>query len=225
MGNEPTTKKIRSHCRNCGGPTNHEVLAEQQDDFAFGEDIGEWFTRYSMIRCMGCDTIALQELRGWSHDPDRWRTTIYPPPMARRTPVWLTESSFLLDKILPAPIYHLMRETYIAVQNGLMRLAAMGVRATLEHVMIEKVGDRNNFQDNLDAFQQGGFISERSKTSLKRILEAGHAAIHRAWEPSKEDVSTLLDITEIIIATVYVHEGQTEALNNRVPKRPPPAKA
>src|SRR5205823_3528836 len=94
----------------------------------------------------------------------------------------------------------LMQEVYTAVQNELYRLAAMGIRAALEYVMIEKIGDQHTFKDKVDAFVVAGYLSVRQALNLQSILDAGHAAIHRGWEPTMNDVNTLLDITESIIA-------------------------
>jgi hypothetical protein len=110
-----------------------------------------------------------------------------------------------------------------AVQNDSRRLAAMGIRAALESVMIEKVGDRGNFKANMIAFQEAGYLSLRQAISLESILEAGHATIHRGWEPTNDDITTLLDITESIIESVYLHENRVRALDKNVPKRPRPS--
>jgi len=59
----------------------------------------------------------------------------------------------------------------------------MGIRATLETVMIDKVGDHHRFSANVDEFQKAGYLSVR---------QAG---------PTDSDIATLLDITESIIET------------------------
>jgi hypothetical protein len=89
-------------------------------------------------------------------------------------------------------------------------------------MMIEKVGDRRTFKEKVDAFQQAGYLSLRQAINLQSILDAGHATIHRGWEPTEKDVNTLLDITESIIATVYLHEDLVRHLDDEVPKRHKP---
>jgi hypothetical protein len=116
-----------------------------------------------------------------------------------------------------------MSEVYTAVQNDSRRLAAMGIRAALESVMIEKVGDQRSFNANVDALQKAGYLSLRQALSLNSILEAGHAAIHRGWEPTNHDIVTLLDIAENIIEVVYLHEHRVRDLDKNVPKRPRPS--
>jgi hypothetical protein len=116
-----------------------------------------------------------------------------------------------------------MTEVYTAVQNDLLRLAAMEIRATLEEVMRAKVGDHRTFKVLEDEFQKAGYLSTRQAGSLDSILEAGHAAIHRAWEPTAADVATLPGITESVVETAYLHEQRARDLDKRVPKRPKPA--
>ena len=113
---------------------------------------------------------------------------------------------------IPPAIMSLMTEIYVAVEHRLYTLAAMGIRATLENVMKEKVGDRP-FKALVNEFQKAGYLSTRQALGLDVIIEAGHAAIHRGWKPTDEDVSTLLNITETLIELVYQ--------NKRVPHRRP----
>ena len=95
----------------------------------------------------------------------------------------------------------------------------MGVRALLDIVMKSKVGD-HNFKELVIEFQKAGYLSIRQSETLNTILEAGHAATHRAWEPTDQDVMTLLDITEAVIETTYLHEPRARVLDQRVPRRP-----
>jgi hypothetical protein len=110
-----------------------------------------------------------------------------------------------------------LKEIYVALQNNSPRLAAMGIRALLEHVMISKVGDQGTFVKHVEAFVGAGYLPAKQAESLSAILDAGHATIHRGWQPSDADINTLLDITESILATVYIHTGQVEALRKKVP--------
>ena len=119
---------------------------------------------------------------------------------------------------IPASIMSLMTEIYVAVEYRLNTLAAMGIRATLETVMKEKVGDRP-FKVLINKFQKEGYLSTRQASSLDVIVEAGHAAIHRGWKPNDDDISTLLSITKTLIEIVYLHEDRARDLDKRVPRR------
>jgi hypothetical protein len=60
--------------------------------------------------------------------------------------------------------------------------------------------------------------------ALNRILDAGHAVIHRSFSPKEMHLNTALDVMEGIIATLYVDDQNVKALEipERPPKRPEP---
>lgn len=113
----------------------------------------------------------------------------------------------------------MLKEVYVAVQNNLPRLATMGVRALLEKIMISKTADQGSFAKNIEKFEELGHVSKLQRKRLETILDAGHAAIHRAYDPKEKDVITLLDIAEHIVESVYLHEGKVAALKKNIPAR------
>jgi hypothetical protein len=115
----------------------------------------------------------------------------------------------------------LLYEIYQAVYGGQYRLAAMGIRALLEQIMISKVGDCGTFEQKLNAFEKDGYISFFQRDAMKATLEVGHAAMHRAYKPTEEDVKVALDIVEGIMAPLYHHRSEAEKMVERVPRRPP----
>ena len=85
--------------------------------------------------------------------------------------------------------------------------------------MILKVGDLGTFQSKLDKFLEERYISKSQKNILDHVLEAGHAAIHRFYNPSKRDLKIVVDIVENIIQTVLIHEKAAIQVAKRVPGR------
>lgn len=216
---EPTV--TLAHCNQCGRSTNHDILAVEKKTEIFEDDSINWDNSYELLKCRGCESITMRHTCQWTDD--RPNVFYYPPAISRRAPLWIDHDLFslLYSTVVPAPICGLMREIYVAVLNNSRRLAAMGIRAALESVMIERVRDRGNFKENMKAFQEAGYLSVRQAMTLDSILDAGHAAIHRGWEPTSEDVAMLLDITESIVEIVYLHENYARTLDKNIPKRPP----
>jgi uncharacterized protein DUF4145 len=142
----------------------------------------------------------------------------FPPPISRRTPEWLHRGTAILYEGMMG-FEDILREVYLATRNGLPHLAIMGIRAILEKVMIDNVGDHGSFQKNIEAFKDGGYISLIQFDYLKATLEAGHAVIHRGFTPKRDDLNTALDIMEGILATLYVHAEGAQELSERVPPR------
>jgi hypothetical protein len=170
---------IWAHCNRCGQGTNHDLIGIDKQE----NDVDAEYELYEMLRCRGCNTVTMRHT-DTTYYTDHPRIVYYPPVIARRAPDWVTGVlSLYSDVIVPEQISALMREIYTAVQNDSRRLVAMGIRTVVEIVMIEKVGERNNFKLLVDAFQNAGYLSLRQAGTLDSILEVGHAAIHRGWEP------------------------------------------
>jgi len=176
-----------------------------------------------MIKCCGCENVALRHQSWFSEDTDIQgrpiiKTNYYPPATYRQEPKWLLE----LFWVLPIDnnfVGDLLKEIYVSLRNDSSRLAVMGVRALLEQVMVDKVGDQGSFKKNLDEFETKGFISKSQRAVLEPVLDAGHAAIHRAFNPSKEDLVSLIDITENVIESIYVNAKRAKEIQKKVPKR------
>jgi hypothetical protein len=223
MTNEP--KKTSGHCNTCGGSRTHELLYSLEDKWTILEDGIQGAEHHEVLKCGGCGGIKFRH-REWStEDCDEHgnvvpRTSYYPPAIFRKKPEWLTD--FMLQVGFDEDnIYDLLSEIYVALQNDQRALATMGIRALLESIMIEKVEDQGRFADNLLKFEKDGYVSRIQRERLDTILEAGHAAIHRLYRPSKEDLLTLVDIAESIVENLYIHGSKVERLKTRIPARKP----
>jgi hypothetical protein len=214
---------IREHCNDCGQVTVHDVLEGTNsglwksvpdqsvpncyEEKRVGDDM------YLIVLCQGCGR------KGFVHHQDHYqngsKTEIYPQKVIREFPAWRQSSSLSL----PPDFLGMIDEIYAAIHNDAYRLASMGIRAALEHIFVEKVGDCGSFRANIDAFQQQGFISAIEKGSINAVLEVGHAAMHRSHGPTVEHVISMLDILEHLIQGLYVHSALAQSLTATVPVR------
>ncbi len=232
MTTDGKSEILKAHCNKCGGERRHEVLHRETVRGSETVDGGfeiDWADRYEMLKCCGCDNVAMRHLHWFSEDtePDGSPvvyTNYYPPAISRREPRWLNDIDDLFAEDKQSCVASLLKEIYVALYNDARRLAAMGIRALIEQMMIHKVGDTGSFASNLAKFHSDGFISKKQMEVVETILDAGHAAIHRAFHPSQEDLNVLMDITESVVEAVYAHEGKTQTLKKRVPKRQKGAK-
>ena len=214
--------KTKSHCNHCGCLTNHDVLAAETRDFE--DEDGASSELFEMLNCCGCDDVSLRHTDKSSLGGDAF-VQCFPPKIERRMPNWvylpLYEELGTSEGPLPIPeeICRLMHEIFTAAANNSPRLVAMGARAVIEYVMIDKVGDQRSFVRNADAFEKAGYLSVRQRGHLDAIVEAGHASIHRGWAPPDSVVLTLLQITERIIEVAYLHDSPAERLAGLIPRR------
>jgi hypothetical protein len=145
--------------------------------------------------------------------------TYYPPAISRPEPRWLQQLLFPFGGEEERKIGSLLREIYSALHNGSRTLAVMGARALLEHLMLSRISDQGSFVKNLDLFQNDGFLSSFQREMVESILEAGHAAMHRGYIPTTEDVNVVIDVTESLVESLYVHSKMASSLGSRIPAR------
>jgi uncharacterized protein DUF4145 len=222
MSTTSQANMIRSHCNQCGGRTSHDLLHSQSVDHVYGsgEDL-EFVTRneFQLLRCRGCEWVSMRHTEWFGGAGSESRVGHYPPLISRKKAQWIFQS--WASGTIPGVTHSLLDEIYRALHTGSHRLAAMGVRSLIENVMIEKVGDHGGFTRNLSAFHSQAWISQKQQETLARIIDAGHAVTHRNFVPSVEDLNTLMDIAEVLIAGIYVHPPNGVALSNKVPRRQP----
>ncbi|HEY3910357.1 MAG TPA: DUF4145 domain-containing protein [Stellaceae bacterium] len=224
------TKIKQLHCNTCGRANNHIILHQESTkwtDYAGLEreeyEISGGCT-YKMLKCLGCDDVHFRTLSWFSEDTNAYgapniQKNRYPPAISRRRPPWTTGH---LQLMLPADIHHFLEEIYISLQDNSLRLTVLGIRALLEQIMVEKVGDHQTLGQNVDAFLQAGYVAPQSHEIFRKsLIEAGNAAMHRGYNPLSDDVDTLLDVTESLVASIYVHPKRAAEVRKKIPQRTP----
>jgi Domain of unknown function (DUF4145) len=208
------TKLIKSHCNGCGRETSHHVLGVR--DFSesfFVKGYGDAYSTdcYQLIECAGCQSVSMRHT-AWVDITDQSDVTIYPPPVARRRPHWLSS--------LPSTVQLLMKQVYAALDSNSRALAVMGARAAVDIVLVEHVGDTGGFGQKLKAAESVGVISGKNSKVLAAALEACNAAAHRGHQPSTADVNAVIDIVENLLQAVYQLDSLADRLKQSTPKRP-----
>ena len=209
---------MKAHCNTCGGERNHDRRNKIQKDWSdsrypiSGGDI------YYVLECRGCESIKVLHESWFSEDTDEYgdprvSQVYYPPSIFRPHPRWFQS----LDHAWH--ITKLLREIYQAMQNGAPSLSAMGIRAVIEAIMVDKVGDHGTFKKNLAEFQAKGFISTLQLGILEAALELGHASIHREFIPDFNQLEVALDIMENLVHELYLLEDRAKVTVKNLPQR------
>lgn len=224
----PNADSTQSHCNICLGHKNHKVVHVETtswkdtiDEYAgYSIDGGD---RWTLLRCLGCDAVRLKHESWCSEDSDdvgrvKINTEWFPPTVRRQKPAWRRELRFMFG---PLNSYgDLSDEIYEALAMGANRLATMGVRALVERLMVDNVGDKGTFEKTISAFFSAGHVAPNQQAMFREtLIEAGHAAMHRGFEPSADTVNTLLDIVEGIMHQIYVAPVLAQQVNKTIPKR------
>src|SRR5205085_2157820 len=214
-------------CNRCLHHTRHAVLFtrtvpwEEVVDAQYGATIYGSNT-YSLLECAGCGDVRFVHDHWFSEDFDEAgpakHADFYPPVATRQRPTW---------HVLGLPLYlstgtvgQLLDEIYCALPIKAYRIAVMGIRSLVEHIMIDRVGDKGTFEKNIQAFFTTGHVAPIQQPIFRdALIEAGHAAMHRDWAPTEDDVTTLLDIVEGIIKAIYVEPAKAARVEKRLPPR------
>lgn len=220
MEEDRTTRVL---CNRCGTVTLHRFVGsnavwgwfdKRPDDSPNRPDEADWSEEYDLLQCCGCDDVCVRRQR---HDdaPEDSEPQVYfyPPRLSRRRPKWFSA--------LPLDLVALLDEVYSALAADSRRLALMGARAVIDMVLVEKVGDKGTFPDKLDALESRGFIEAGNRDQLAAAIDAGHAAAHRGYEPSADDIGHVLDIVESLLQSAYVLDDAARGLRQHTPRRYP----
>ncbi|WP_156355705.1 DUF4145 domain-containing protein [Achromobacter sp. 2789STDY5608615] len=214
--------RYQTHCNACGGIRDHEVIGKAtQNHYEYEGDqrFNMGYDLYRMLQCAGCKLVKMNRIRCVAgEEPIFWPEEHFPPMESRR-----------LSDLMRSPVFSLghgefvpgmLEEIYGATNAGHLRLAAAGVRSLIDQVLTEIVGDIGNFSQKLEVFSQKGHLSLRERDRIKQVIEAGHAAIHRGHQPQLGDVGIMLEITEHMLLSVYVHDQAGQKLESSTPARP-----
>ncbi len=113
----------------------------------------------------------------------------------------------------------LIKELDVAARNGLVALPTMGLRTLIESVMREKIGDKDSFGAALRAFRDAGYVTARHAELIDKVIEAGHASIHRTHFPDESDVDVCIDVVRHLLEGVYVLKPKVDVVAEKTPKR------
>lgn len=216
-------------CNTCGRDNEHHIVLSHQDDWseviAVHEAAGPVTIDGSEIRevlqCCGCRGTAYFHTSYFSEYTDFDGRPIpkirrFPPKQERKFPEWISSESYLKEGHF---VNRLLQEVYSAISTDSFAVAAMGVRALIELMMVEMVGDQRTIGKNISKFEQEGYVGSKQRKILFDTIEFGSAAIHRDFAPNKNEVLTALDIAETIAKQIYAHSGDSAKLGKRAPKR------
>lgn len=217
---------LRCFCADCEKYTRHKIIANHVVDVSCTDKRGHHLMRHRdhmIVECFGCGNIHFLLVKmsaenlaftiGYDHPYNApFVQEVYPIAFQlRRPPEWL----YKLDD----PMKGMLRETYIALNIRLNRMAAMGSRATLEAVINATVGDQGSFQSGVSKLIADGFLAENSKSVVLDTLDVGSAVTHRGFDPDQDTILRVVEIIENVIHAIIVSPQIGEAIKSITPQR------
>ncbi len=212
---EPGVTALVQWCNECFRDTFHDTLLEEGAP-TDGDETHHARGHVATVRCRGCHAWSIRRTviketgdQAVSHDPpQRWRR---PPDWMVQLPDSASDVAALLDEI------------YLSANGRQSRLLSMGVRAVLDRVMIQIVGDVGGFARKLDAMRECGHLSRRQVDMLKTIIDAGSAAAHRGYKPPPDLLQEMLIVMGAVIRDHFITSPMLDQLKRFVPPKPPRA--
>jgi hypothetical protein len=231
--------ELMSYCRQCGGERYHSVIAEKTRSWSEDDPAVEGSDTWSIVECGVCHTVTFIHSHWFSEDYDLTEdgpTPIlhrdrYPAAPSRKMPEWGIDA-FLCRTSDDLWIVKLHEDIYAAIGMEAYALAAMGARTIVDYVVTSKAGEEGNFKEKLYRMREQSLITDTQVEVIYAAFDAGSAAAHRGYSPTRMDVYTLLDITESLLQQIYIdplrQRRQAKAaavLKSNTPQRSKPKKA
>lgn len=222
------TKEER--CPKCDGERHCEVHGHTTTnwDWSNGQNSQEGGADHWLLECRGCKHVFYVRDTWFSEDYDQRydsdgnvitelvRTKIaYPPFMSKK-------SQDLLEKMsdLDGQLFQMMLEIYSGYWNENYILTSIGLRTVFELVANQLGIHVERFAAKLSELKSRGWISDKEFEILEAIVEAGNAAAHRSWRPSRAQVKEMLSLTENFLERTLISGKVIVAMKKDIPHNP-----
>ena len=146
---------------------------------------------WEILECLGCQNVTFVHIHWFSEDTDNTGRPIihrdlYPPSPRRAKPGWGGELWFAFSRETHW-LVKLYDDIYSALGMQALGLATMGMRTIVDFVVTSTVGDDiKGFKKKLSAMHAKDLISKLQVGILDAAFDAGSAAAHRGYSPSRE---------------------------------------
>lgn len=202
----PQDRKCKVACAGkCNTETQHSILAEAIDEESF--DHIDYFRRYQVIQCDGCQTISFRKSSYCSEDYIRVGEDEYElEDRVELFPARVANSRGLGDDVahLPEPIDRLYEETRTALLNMSPVLTGIGLRALVESVCKEKKVPGENLKEKIDELAKIGVLNSSQQHILHLIRTLGNKAAHEVKPHSEGQLALAMNVVEHLLDGVYI---------------------
>ena len=195
-------KPIRVFCRNCKLETNHDKLYENITTGEIKEIEEHWWETVQVLKCRGCEATVFRKVYGDTIDFDpqtgepEETETLYPNPRERK-PIIGSEHFPIITR-------HIYLETLKAFNNNAPLLTAIGLRAIVESICLDKKVKGRNLRDKISELVKIGILAEKHAEFLDAQRYMGNEAAHEIKAPAIKEILAAIDIVETMLKTIYI---------------------
>lgn len=220
-------KRVKGDCPSCGKDRWAHVHGERQ--ISWDDDDNPIWTRdtYRLLECAGCEKIYYQHISVFSEDYEHKGphgelvyvpTTVYFPSLSKRDrPDWLSVMPRHIDG---GDMVALFDSLYTAIDHDLLVLAASGIRTVFDLAIAEiGIDPAITFAEKIEALKAQGRIGQYEQDDITTMVDAASAAMHRGWQPSLEELDTMMTTLERFIHHTFMLKERAAQLREKVPPK------
>lgn len=215
-------------CNSCESHTNHEIVYSYEKTPTVQGAFSNKRVRFLLASCRGCNEGHLIVNEYELEISDLITPEIrFPHASYKNIPAsfWILEYKF-------PELHGLLIEIYTSYNANLLRMTGFGIRALMEIVingiLVQDGGILSEIQNevisgNLNKLQENKRINSEDFAIFKKIIDMGHASIHRGYSPDKPTLQRSLQVLENIIERYFIVPNLADEINEYTPPRPPKA--
>lgn len=197
-------------CKKCQQETWHSILnktntVEEDEESEMWEN-----TTFFTLQCLGCENICLLTHYYFSEDIDpqtgdpELQLSVYPSPYKSNR-----ESITGLGYV-PADVKSVYEETIKALNSGMVILAAIGARTTIEAIAIQQKITIRGIEKKIEKMKLKEIITASGAKLLLLIKDMGNLATHEIKKHHVDDLSLCLNIIEGVLRELYIHPEEAD---------------
>lgn len=221
---------MQVYCETCNRKTNHQEVAEPFERKSGIDDDIQWFEKFYIAKCRGCDTITFVKKYG---DKDMWeenafgdREYTYTYTVYHEAPVDKQrhrEKKYF--KHVPDFIQDLYTEVIDAYNRNSLILCSVGQRMVIEAICKEKsidiellfnadgtpkldnAGEQKSrfltLSEKINKLQGSGYITPIQAEVLHQIKGLGNDAAHEITKHDDKIIGAALEVLESMLYSIY----------------------
>ena len=204
-------------CKKCSFETNHKIVASYTESGS--EDCGrgnsyEWAEHNQIIQCLGCDEISFRLCAYNSEDieHDYEDGNSYSTATVTYYPGRVVGSKIIDHWSLPWGIGKIYKEARSAVENELLIIGGIAIRALLEAICTDLKAVGRNLVVKIDNLKERSLVTQEGVETLHKIRLLGNHAAHRAQAHPKDQLFLALEVIEHILIGSYLIPDRAKSI-------------
>lgn len=202
-------------CKKCSLETNHKIVANYTESGS--EDCGlgnsyDWTEHNQIIQCLGCDEISFRLCAYNSEDVEHDYDGVSSIPAITYYPGRVIGSKIIDHWSLPWDIGQIYKEARSAVENELLIIGGIAIRALLEAICTDLNAVGRNLGNKIDDLKERSLVTKEGVETLQKIRLLGNRAAHRAQAHPKDQLFLALEVIEHILVGSYLIPDRAKSI-------------